>query len=427
VVDPDTTSGAAAAGTRGRIIYLSQLFDPEPTFKGLSFAKALVERGFDLEVVTGFPNYPGGKIYEGYEIMPIQRQVMDGVPVTRLAIYPSHDRSAIKRVVCYVSFMISSATYLLFGARRADLIYVFYPSLTAGLAAAFAKLFRRTPIWLDIQDMWPDSLGATGMMNNRIVLRMIDFLCGILYRYVDHITVLSSGFRELLMSRGVPGDKISIVYNWAEETELETIENEPVGFDPDDRFRILFAGNMGAAQGLKHVLDAAAMLLTQQPHVRFYFLGAGLEVEQLKEQAVRQKLSNVRFLPRVPLAQVQSFLAAADCLLVHLTSDPLFKITIPSKTQAYLYAGKPILMAVEGDAAKLIADADAGLVCAPENASELVTAILALDDCGPERRVQMGKNGRQFYDLWLSFETNIIALSTHIDGVKRVSDRQPKL
>ena len=144
---------------RGRLIFLSQLYDPEPTFKGAKFIDALQKSGFDIEVVTGFPNYPGGQVYDGYRIKPITREVLKNTKVTRLAIYPSHDRNALKRMLCYFSFFISSFLYLTLRAKKADLIYVSYPSLTAGLAAVGAKLFRRTPILLDVQDMWPDSWG----------------------------------------------------------------------------------------------------------------------------------------------------------------------------------------------------------------------------------------------------------------------------
>lgn len=386
-----------------RLIFLSQLFDPEPTFKGLAFAKALAARGFDVEVVTGFPNYPGGRVYDGYRIAPIRRETHNGIDVTRLAVYPSHDRSPARRAFSYVSFFLSALIYLCFGARRADVVYVSFPSLTTGLAAVCAKLFRRTPIVLDIQDMWPDSLDATGMIESKRLLGIVNYLCKVLYRRVDHIVVLSPGFRNLLIERGVPADKLSVIYNWAEEVPPQPSPALPDAFDPTDRFRVLFAGNMGPAQSLTAVLDAAREVARRRIGIVFYFLGSGLEVDALKQYADENGLVNVRFLPRVPLAEVQRYLAATDCLLVHLKKTPLFAVTIPSKTQAYLYSGKPVLMAVEGDASELVIEAGAGLVARPEDAHSIASAVLEMADMAPERRAEMGENGRRFYASRLSF------------------------
>ena len=384
-----------------RIIYLSQLFDPEPTFKGHDFVARLEASGFAVEVVTGFPNYPGGTIYDGYRIRPLARETMGATPVTRLAIYPSHDRSAVRRMACYFSFMVTAFLYLTLRARRADLVYVYYPSLTAGLAAVAAKLFRRTPVIIDIQDMWPDSLGSSGMMQNRVLLRAVNAACTLLYRNVDHIIVLSPGFKALLIARGVPADKISIVYNWAEESDAPVAGDLPAGFSPGDDFRVLFAGNMGAAQALDTVLDAAAQTQGTHPGCIYYFMGGGVERDRLAAAEQERGLANVRFLPRVPLSDVQRFLAAADALLVHLSDDPLYRITIPSKTQAYLYAGRPILMGVAGDAAALVHAADAGYAFPPEDAAALADRVGDLIADGAERRAQMGANGRAYYDCHL--------------------------
>lgn len=380
-----------------RIIYLSQLFDPEPTFKGHDFISGLEDRGFEVEVVTGFPNYPGGKVYQGYKIRPLVRETIGRTAVTRLAVYPSHDKSALKRIATYATFMITSFLYLTFRARRSDLVYVYYPALTAGLAAVAAKIFRRTPVLLDVQDMWPDSLGSSGMMKNRVLLGIANAACNFLYLRCDHILVLSPGFKALLVERGVPAEKITIVYNWADEPPAVEDRRLPEGFDSADGFRVLFAGNMGAAQKLDTVIDAARCLRDQHPECVFYFMGGGIDKDRLAERARALDLHNVRFLPRVPLQDVQRFLAAADALLVHLADEPLFRITIPSKTQAYLYAGRPILMGVAGDAADLVREADAGHVFPPGDAEALADCVRQLIADGPLRRDEIGRHAQDFY------------------------------
>lgn len=412
-----------AATKKPRIVHLSQLFDPEPTFKGADFIKGLEERGFEVEVVTGFPNYPGGVIYDDYKIRPLTREKLGETEVTRLAVFPSHDKSALKRIATYTSFMITSFLYLTLRARRSELIYVYYPALTAGLAAVAAKLFRRTPVLLDVQDMWPDSLGSSGMMRNRFLMSIANAACNLLYRYCDHILVLSPGFKALLIDRGVPESKITVVYNWADEPPACQESNLPEEFDPNDSFRVLFAGNMGAAQQLDAVIDAAARLQGEHLNCTFYFMGDGIDKDRLTERAKELNLSNVRFLPRVPLQEVQRFLTCADALLVHLTDNPLHRITIPSKTQAYLFAGRPILMGVAGDAAELVRKADAGYVFAPANSKELAESVHRLIADGEARRDEIGRNANRFYMETLSRSKGIDAT---VDLMNRFRKGTPK-
>ena len=387
-----------SALAKTRLLLLMQWFDPEPTFKGLVFACELVRQGFEVEVVTGFPNYPGGKVYPGYNIRWIQRERIDGVDVTRLPLYPNHDQSAIKRVLNYASFATSALFYGLFLAKRADVMYVYHPPLTVGIAASLIRWVRGIPLVYDIQDMWPDTLRATGMLNNPRALGLVGRVCDWVYRRVDQVVVLSPGFKRLLVQRGVPESKIEVIYNWADESALST----PTGtlaanFPGDNRFKIVFAGNMGKAQALDAVLQAAEILQGRGSSVCFVMLGGGVEVGRLKERTNALALDNVVFLPAVPMAEVGTVLGAADALLVHLRKAPLFEITIPSKTQAYMAVGRPLLMAVNGDAADLVTQADSGLTAEPENPVALADAAQRLADMPLDQLQTMGKRARQFY------------------------------
>ncbi|MFZ7338152.1 glycosyltransferase family 4 protein, partial [Comamonas jiangduensis] len=381
-----------------RVLLLTQWFDPEPTFKGQVFARELVRQGFEVEVLTGFPNYPGGKLYPGYRIQWLQREVIDGVQVTRVPLYPNHDQSAIKRVLNYASFAASATIYGVLMARRASVIYAYHPPLTVGMAAALIKLFRRIPVVYDIQDMWPDTLRVTGMINNPKALNMVAHVCRWVYRRMSHIVVLSPGFKRLLLERGVPESKLSVIYNWADEASLAA----PVGqvsteFATPEQFRILFAGNMGKAQALDTVLNAAALLQRRGSRVCWVMLGGGVEVERLKAEAAQRQLSNVVFLPAVSMAEVGAYLQSADALLVHLRKDPLFEITIPSKTQAYMAVGKPLLMAVDGDAADLVRQSGGGVVAESENAQALANAADRLAAMSSEDLATMGYQAQRFY------------------------------
>ena len=391
-----------------RILLITQWFDPEPTFKGILFAKELVSRGFEVEVITGFPNYPGGTLYDGYHIKFIQKEVIDGVLVTRVPLFPSHDKSKLGRVFNYLSFGLSSLIYGLFFSKRVDVIYAYQPPLTVGISALIIKLFRRVPVVLDIQDMWPDTLKATGMISNSRLLSFVFKVCNLIYAGVTKIVVLSPGFKDLLIDRGVSENKIEIIYNWADKKVLRTKSNGvPKELDSIEGFKVLFAGNVGQAQGLYVILNAALLLKDNVPKIHFLVLGRGLKLDDLKRRAKELNLDNVHFLPAVDMEKVGSFLGFADALLIHLNSDPLFEITIPGKTQAYMAVGKPIIMGVSGDASNLVSRADCGVCFEPEDSVALAEAakgLMLLDSTNIQR---LGKNAERFYDKNLSVKVGI--------------------
>ncbi len=391
-----------------KILLLTQWFEPEPTFKGLTFAKELKKSGFEVEVVTGFPNYPGGKVYSGYSIKWFRREVLDGIIVNRVPLYPSHDRSAVRRIMNYISFAFSSFIYITFFTRRVDVIYAYHPPLTVGFVAAIYKLIRRTKMVLDVQDLWPDTLRATGMINNKYALSIIGKFAQLTYRISDRVVVLSEGFSNRLVSRGVAQKKIEVIKNWADEDKLNsTTEIKRYTNDDERCFNILFAGNIGRAQAIGSVLEAADILAKKNSSVRFILLGRGLELEKLKAAASLRKINNVIFLPAVEMAQVGGFLRAADALLVHLRDDELFEITIPSKIQAYMAIGKPMLVAMNGDAAKLVNDARCGVIAEPENPISLVNAAIKLESMVKDELQNMGENGKAYYFRELSIEAGM--------------------
>ncbi len=389
-----------------RIIFLTQFYDPEPAYKGQAFAEAVRDLGYDVEVVTGFPNYPGGKIFDGYRIRPIQRSEQNGIAITRLALYPSHDTGKFGRILNYLSFSLSAFLYLVFLAKRPAFVHVYNPPLTVGLAATAARIFRRFPVVVDIHDLWPDTLPATGMISNPRALSILDRAANWMYRHVQHIVLHTEGFRATLLDRHVPAEKMTTVLGWAKEDQDGDKPMRPV---PDAMrnfkgMKILYAGNIGPAQSLGAVLQAAHMLEEQGmgDKITFCFLGSGMTLDALNTQAAELELSNVAFLPRVPSNEVQAFLDAADCLLVHLRDTPLFEITLPSKTQAYMYAGKPLLMGVRGEAARLIKCSAAGITVTPEDPESIAAGAIALAEMSRSEREALGQNGREYYERELS-------------------------
>ena len=391
-----------------RILMLTQWFDPEPAFKGLQFALALQARGHSVQVLTGFPNYPGGKVYPGYRIRLWQREVMRGISVLRVFLYPSHSRSAAGRVLNYLSFALSATLLGPLLLKPADVAYVYHPPATVGLPALAFKYLRRVPFVYDVQDLWPDTLTATGMVNGSLALRLLGRWCQLVYRAADRIAVLSPGFQQRVSERGVPSSKVRLVYNWTHAIP-PTAPDAPLGKALAGKFVVLFAGNLGAAQGLDTVLDAAKLTRDRHPELCFAFAGSGVEEPRLRQRAAAEGLANVVFLGRRPPEAMGGVYAWAAALLVHLRDDPLFAITIPSKTQTYLAIGKPILMGVRGDAADLVRAAGAGIVFAPGQAAALAQAAGELQEMPEAARQRMGDAGRAYYEAHLSLAAGVQA------------------
>ena len=392
-----------------RILILTQWYPPEPAMLLQELAQSLQGRGHQVTVLTGFPNYPSGQLYPGYRVRLRQRETLAGVPVVRVPLYPEHSRSGLRRALNYVSFALSATVLGLWSVPRPDVLFVYHPPLTIGLPAYVLSRLWRRPFVYQIQDMWPETLAATGMFNNQRLLSWIGRMAGWIYRKAQAILVISPGFRQNLLDKGVPPAKIHVVSNWVDPSTYHRAEPDlqlaqELGLA--GRFNIMFAGNMGEAQGLETVIEAARLLQgdasadlsmtdreVQPP--QFVLVGDGITLPRLQGLAAQYHLSNVRFLGRYPAQDMPRLYALADALLVHLKDDPLFRITIPHKTLAYLGSGKPIVAAVAGDVTDLILSIGAGLACAPEDPGALATAVRTFQLLPAGERQSMGERGIQ--------------------------------
>jgi lipopolysaccharide/colanic/teichoic acid biosynthesis glycosyltransferase len=368
----------------------------------------LASRGNTVEILTGFPNYPGGKIYPGYRVRPWKIERLGGFRVCRVPLYPSHDRSAVRRILNYVTFAVASAVLGPALVHRPDVIYVYHPPGTIGLPALVLRWWFSAPIVYDVQDLWPDTIAATGMLSNPLALGLIGRFCRFVYRKADRIVVLSPGFRKTLVNRGIPAGRIEVIYNWAPDQVLESPDcTGGTRTHGREEFRVVFAGMMGMAQALDAVLDAATECAVTVPCARFVFVGGGVDRDRLEQRARELRLANVEFIPMQPLSAMRAIFDEADALLVHLKDDPLFTITIPCKTQAYLAAGRPVIMAVPGDAADLVTRAGAGILAKPQNAPSLAEAVRRLVSLPAQERDRMGAAGKAFYEKELSIEVAV--------------------
>ena len=370
---------------------------PEPALLLQELAQTLMVRGHEVEVLTGFPNYPSGKLYPGYTLCLRQHETIAGVPVARVPLYPNHSRSGIQRVFNYLSFALSAALLGKGAVKSPDVIFVYHPPLTISIPAYVLSRLWKVPFVYQIQDMWPETLRATGMLNNSVALAAVGKFARWVYAKAAAICVISPGFRRNLLEKGVPDDRIHITSNWVDPDTYPVAEADSelareLGLE--GYFNIMFAGNLGEAQGLESVLGAA-QLLQDIPAVQFVFVGSGVAGPRLRKIVQDKGLTNVLFLGRYQAARMPALYALADVLLIHLRDDPLFRITIPSKTYAYLASGKPIVAAVAGDAADVVVDAGAGVACPPENPTELAKTIRSLFSLDASELRSMGQHGRE--------------------------------
>ncbi len=403
-----------------RVVFLTITFHPEPgALRGLPLAKRLRDdHGWDVEVVTAIPWYPFGRFYAGYRSAPCQVEMVDGITVHRLWLSPSHDRSAVRRILTYASFMVSVMCVAPFSVGRAPLIYHVDNLPTTGLAAAWLSLWWRARIVQHIGDLWPESVTSSGMLGSGRLRRVVNGVLHPLMRFVyatdAAITVITEGFRHVLMERGVSGEKVHVLPNWADEDRLRpvlasvTLRAEIV---PPGAFAVLYAGNMGPMQALTVVLDAAEVL-RDDPTICFVLIGDGPDRPALERAVRERRLGNVRLLPSRPVEQMPALNAIADALLIHLKDEPFLDETVPSKTQVSLLAGRPIVMGCRGEAARIVRESGAGLVFTPERGDELAAAVQRLARMRDDERALMATRGTHYYWEHLSLEA----------GARRMND-----
>ncbi|MDH2201457.1 glycosyltransferase family 4 protein [Ectopseudomonas oleovorans] len=401
-----------------RILFISQLFDPEYSIKGLGLMMHWIEQGHEVEVITTFPNYPTGRVFPGYKRKLKQVEVINGVKVIRLWSHISHSKSKLSRAATYLSYTIAALFYAFF-SKKPDVVYAYHPQATTGLIGILLKKLKGVPFITDVQDLWPDALVATGLNKAGLVVRLIDRWCRIVYMQASAIVVLSQGFRQALVARGVSESKIRVVYNWCpEELRIsEAIENQHnKAIDEKSSARVVYAGNIGAAQSLVSLIDAVGTFSASSLVLELY--GNGVEKEELEALVKSKRYANVSFKGYVPSSDIFDVLVGADILAVHLRRDPLFEITIPSKTQSSMAIGKPMLMAVGGEVNDLVIQAGAGVVAEPQSVESIQKALRLLLAKKSDWK-NMGKSARDFYEQNFSSRVNYQKLDDVLRDVSR--------
>ncbi|WP_194860230.1 glycosyltransferase family 4 protein [Dietzia sp. SYD-A1] len=387
-----------------RVGVLSHWFDPEGGAAAGpgTISRAIHQRGHEVDVLTGYPIYPEGKVFEGYSIRPYQKETIRGVTVHRVPIYPSHDDNAARRMANYLSYAGASSIAAPAILRNSDVALVYSSPATAATAAVPLKLLRGIPFVVQIQDLWPDTVTSSGFVadsTGSVMDRVLNYYCDAVYRHAAHIAVISPGMANLLIDRGVPADKVSVLPNWAEESSFYPTAKDPAlatAFGIDRDFTVMYAGNHGEMQNLDIVIEAAAQLRSRGD-IGFALVGAGVRKDALRFRAAELRLDNIAFIDPQPFGKMAQILALGDAQLVSLKDVPLYRVTMPSKIQANMAAGRPIIAAVAGDAAEVVVESDCGVTARPGDVEDLVRATLSLANASADRRADLSRNARAAY------------------------------
>lgn len=406
-----------------RILVVTQYYWPE-NFKVNDMVDGLIERGYQVTVLTGLPNYPDGKIYKGYggrkRWMPSQ-ETHRGAQIVRVPLVPRGESGQLRLLLNYFTFALSASVFgLAKCGRRFDLILTYQPSpITTALPALLLRKWTGVPLFLWVQDLWPDSLTALMPVRSGAFLNALHALVGFIYRRCDRILVQSRSFTPSIMKYGVPEDRIDYFPNWAEslyDAKLPAATAAVALLPPSPHeFRILFAGNLGAAQNLGILLDAAEMCL-DVPELRWVVVGDGRVRAWMESEVRKRKLDRVvRMLGKFPQEAMPAFFERSDALLVMLRKNPLFALTVPSKLQAYMAYGKPLIASIDGECARIVNEAGAGLVCPADDAAALAEAARSMRRKSKPELQTMGANGRQYYVAHFEREALLDKLQNWID------------
>jgi glycosyltransferase involved in cell wall biosynthesis len=361
----------------------------------------LREHGHDVLVFTGKPNYPGGQFFEGYSMFGGALDKFAAIDVVRVPLVPRGRGGGGRLFINYLSFAFFACLLAPFRCKgKFDAILVFQLSpVTAGLPAVVLKVIKRSPILFWVQDLWPQSLSATGAIRASWVLGAVDRLVRWIYARCDLLLVQSRAFVGAVEEQGVPNSRIRYFPNTAEAFYRPIVASRTMaqGDNWPDGFRILFAGNIGAAQDFPAILEAAERLRSISS-IQWIVVGEGRLRDWVQTEIVRRDLGRCvhLFEGRSP-EDMPGLFARADALLVTLRDDQIFEYTIPSKIQSYLACGRPIIGALGGEGGRVLAESGAAFVAAPGNSEALASAVLAAYQASPEQRNEMGSRGLQYF------------------------------
>lgn len=384
------------------ILVVSQYFYPEQ-FRINDICQEWVKRGFKVTVITGIPNYPEGKYYEGYGILKKRKETWNGIDIIRIPLIP-RGKSKIGLVCNYLSFPVSGFIWNLLSNIKADYVFNFETSpMTQTLIAVWYAQKHKVPCYLYVQDLWPEAVETVTGIHNPFIIKPLDTMVRYIYKHCDKIFCTSPSFVRDICKRGVDKKKVYYWPQYAEEFYRPAEKHSVPEIEDDDSFKIIFTGNIGYAQGLDTIPKAAKILKSKGANVKFYIVGDGrYKQELIKEISYAGVEDMVLLIGRHPAKRIPEFLACCDVAYVSFMNDSLFSKTIPAKVQSYMACGMPVLAASEGETNRIVQKADCGLcsrigdeVSLAENVEKMMSMELA-------ELERMGKNAREFCNRYFS-------------------------
>lgn len=376
------------------ILVISQYFYPEQ-FRINDICKEWVKRGYEVTVVTGIPNYPQGKFYDGYGIYRKRKEHYEGIRVIRLPIVP-RGNSSLMLVMNYLSFVITAGVWGCFTRLKADKVFIFEVSpMTQALPGVWYAERRKIPCFLYVQDLWPDNVEVITGMHNRQILSTLDKMVDYIYKRCSRIFVTSPSFRQILLQRHVPEEKVAYWPQYAEDFY------QPAEKNREKRpFTIVFTGNIGDAQGLE-ILPRVAHIL-QNDDIHFLIIGDGRYRKELEVNIQKYGVPQMfEFIGRVFPENIPSYFAISDAAFISFKNVPLFLNTIPAKLQSYMACGMPVLAAASGETERIVKEARCGFCSAPGDAESLAMNIRRMRNAD---RTIMGVNARTYSEHFFGKE-----------------------
>lgn len=415
-----------------RVGVVSQNFPPEPAFVQGTLCAELAARGHEVRVLTGFPNFPTGRLYAGYRQRWNHQHVDGHLCVRRVPLYPSHDDSPLRRATNYLSFAASSTAASVRFLAACDVVYVYHPPVTSFAAAELTRRLHGVPAVLHVQDVWPDNVMLAPMTPKGVIGRIVGHtLEGWMqraYATAAAIIVIGPSMRDLLIERGVDPGKVYTVLNWTDETIFRRVaprEEDRQALGRGDSCTVMYAGNLGHFQGFDVAVRAAAALSGRRSF-EIVVVGSGTEEPMLRKLAGQLGADNVRFLGRRDPRDMAGLYAAADYQLVSLRNLPNLRGAIPSKLPAALACGSPVIASDGGDCARIVKDCGAGLVSPPEDWRALADRFVEATSISTSERESMGRRARQAYEEWMSMRVGVdqiekVLLAAAEEGHRRIA------
>jgi len=363
------------------ILFLSPNFAPEvnaAATRQYEHCRRWAAAGHEVTVITPAPNWPQGKLYDGYRNHWKNVETVEGVRVVRVWTLICANQGFLLRTLSFVSYMLRAVLCACF-VRDVDVIVASSPQFFGGLAGMFTRWFKRRPFVLEIRDIWPESIVAVGAMQRTFSIRLLEWLERKMYQSASHIVTVGDGYRDKLLERNVPIEKISIVSNgvdlsqWQPSPPMSDVRQK---WNAEGKFVCAYVGTVGMAHGLEVMLHTAEKLESQgRSEVMFWVVGDGARRSELETEVKRKGLTNISFMGLVPKSEVRSVLAECDACLVHLRGTELFGTVVPSKIFEMMAMEKPIIMGVRGPAQEIVLEADAGLPMVPDDSDSLLDCI----------------------------------------------------